>query len=227
VNRFIGSSLVITTIRSYTLKFTVAIAYVTSYTKSSNYFSDHLAVPLELRNSSEVNSHFRILSYLLGTDHAQKTLYCCVPQTTQKTNHVIAILPVYWHGDCCLATSYEYSFYCCVRVLRSTYRAVAWELVYMSQYKMEKKFSLNSYRDFRFLYTTSNIFSNLSESSAFISHLSLHCVEPSGVALFVALSKGIQWQLISFTLGSLSECLLPLSSQLCFPIWRCREGVPT
>jgi hypothetical protein len=60
------------------------------HTPVSNNSSGHTAVPLEIRNSSEVNSHFRILSYPLGTDHAQKTqsLYCCMAQTTQKTCHV-------------------------------------------------------------------------------------------------------------------------------------------
>jgi hypothetical protein len=67
VNRFIGSSLVVTTIISYTLKITVTTAHVTSHTKSSNSSSGHIAVPLEL------NSHSRIFSYPLGTDHAQKT----------------------------------------------------------------------------------------------------------------------------------------------------------
>jgi hypothetical protein len=62
-NRFIGSSLVVTTVSSYTLKITVTTAHVTSHTKSSNSSSGHTAVPLELRNSSEVNSHSRILSY--------------------------------------------------------------------------------------------------------------------------------------------------------------------
>jgi hypothetical protein len=70
VNLFIGSSLVVTTISSYTLKITVTIAHVTSHTKSS---SGHIAVPLELRNSSEVNSHSRILLHPLDTDHAPKT----------------------------------------------------------------------------------------------------------------------------------------------------------
>jgi hypothetical protein len=107
VNRFIGSSLVVTTISSYTLKITVTIAHVTSHTKSSNSSSSHTAVPSELRNSSEVNSHSRILSYPLGTDHAQKTqpLYCCMAQNTQKTSHVITISPVHLFADCCLATS--------------------------------------------------------------------------------------------------------------------------
>jgi hypothetical protein len=82
---------------------------------SSNSSSGHTAVPLELRNSSEVTSHSRILSYSLGTDHAQKIqpLYCRMAQTTLKTSHLIAILPVHWRADCCLATSYEHSSYFC------------------------------------------------------------------------------------------------------------------
>jgi hypothetical protein len=54
---------------------------------TSNSSSGHTAVPLELLDSSEVNSHSRILLYPLGTDHAQKTqsLYSCMAQTTQKT----------------------------------------------------------------------------------------------------------------------------------------------
>jgi hypothetical protein len=116
VNRFIGSSLVVTTISSYTLKITVATAHITPHTKSSNSPTGHTAVTLELRNSSEVNSHSRILSYPLGTDHAQKTqpLCCCMAQTTLKTNHVIAISPVHWRAECCLATSYKHLPYCCV-----------------------------------------------------------------------------------------------------------------
>jgi hypothetical protein len=117
MNRFIGSSLVVTTISSYTRKITVTIAPVTSHTKSSYSYSSsgHTVVPLELRNSSEVNSHFRILPYPLGTDHAQKTqFYCCVEQTTQKTSHVITISPVRWLADCCLAMSYKHSSCCCV-----------------------------------------------------------------------------------------------------------------
>jgi hypothetical protein len=49
LNRFIGSSLAVTTI-SYTIKITVTIAHVTSHTKSSNSSSGHIAVPLQLRN---------------------------------------------------------------------------------------------------------------------------------------------------------------------------------
>jgi hypothetical protein len=84
VNRFIGSSLVVTTISSYTLKITVTVAYVTSHTKSYNSSSGHIAVPLELWKSSEVSSHSRVFPYPLGTDHEQKTqFYCCVAQTTR------------------------------------------------------------------------------------------------------------------------------------------------
>jgi hypothetical protein len=40
--------------------------------------------------------------------------YCCASQTTHKTSHVITISPVHWLADCCLATSYKHSSYCCV-----------------------------------------------------------------------------------------------------------------
>jgi hypothetical protein len=111
----VNSSLVVAIINSYTLKITVTIAPVTSHTKSSNSSSGHTALPLELRNSSPVNSHFRILSYPLGTDHAQKSqFYCCFAQTTQKTSHVMITSPVHWLPDCCLAINYIQSSYCCV-----------------------------------------------------------------------------------------------------------------
>jgi hypothetical protein len=64
------------------------------------------------------DSHSRILSYPLGMDH------------TQKTSYVIAISPVHWRADCCLAMNYKYSSYCCVHI----YRAVAWQCINMSQY---------------------------------------------------------------------------------------------
>jgi hypothetical protein len=56
VKQFIGSSLVVATITYYILKITLTTAHVTSHTKSSDSSSGHTAVPLELRNSSEVNS---------------------------------------------------------------------------------------------------------------------------------------------------------------------------
>jgi hypothetical protein len=115
VNRFIGSSLVVLTVSSYSLKITVTITLVTSNTKSSNSSSGPIAVPLNLRNSSEINSHSRILSYHLGTDHTQKTqFYCGVAQITQKISNVIIISPVHWRTDCCLATWCKYSSYYCV-----------------------------------------------------------------------------------------------------------------
>jgi hypothetical protein len=105
----------INAISSYTLKITLTIAHVTPHTNSSNYSSGNAALPFEPRKSKEVSSHSRILSYLIGMNHAQEThFYCCVAQTTQKTSHVIAISPVHCRADCCLATSYKYSSYCCV-----------------------------------------------------------------------------------------------------------------
>jgi hypothetical protein len=68
VDRFIGPSLVVTTISYYILKIIVSIAHVTSHTKSSNSSSDHTAVPLELRNSSEVNSQVKVSQGHITTD---------------------------------------------------------------------------------------------------------------------------------------------------------------
>jgi hypothetical protein len=113
VNRFIRSSLVVTTISSYTLNITVTIAHAASHTNSS---SGHTALSLELRNSSQVNSHSQILLYPLGTDHAQKIhpLYFCVAQTTQKISHAMTISPFDWRADCCLTTNYNHLSSCCV-----------------------------------------------------------------------------------------------------------------
>jgi hypothetical protein len=85
LNRFIGSSLVVSTINYYILKITVTIAHVTSHAKSSNSSSGHTALPLEPRNSSEVNPHSRILSYPLGTDHAQKNT---APLVLHGSDHI-------------------------------------------------------------------------------------------------------------------------------------------
>jgi hypothetical protein len=90
---------------------------ITSHTNTSNSSSGHNADPLDPRNSSEVNSRSRILSYPLGTDHAQKKqFYFCVAQTTQKTSPVTTISPVHWLTDCGLATSYKHSSYCYVTI---------------------------------------------------------------------------------------------------------------
>jgi hypothetical protein len=137
VSLLIGPSLVVTTLNSYTLKIIIIIAHVTSHTKSSSS-SGHTAVSLEFRSSSEVNSHSRIHSYPLGMNHAQKTqFYCCIEQTAQKASYVIAISPVHWRADHCLATNYKYSPYCCVCVSWVVYRAVAWQCIDMSQYKLQ------------------------------------------------------------------------------------------
>jgi hypothetical protein len=139
VNQFIGSSLVINRISCYTLKITVTIEHIMSCIKSSNSSSGHNAVSLELRNSSEVNSYSHILSYPLGMEHTQKTqFYCCVAQTTQITSHVIAILPVHWCADCCLATSYKHLSYCCVRVSQGVYQAIPWQCVDISHCSLLK-----------------------------------------------------------------------------------------
>jgi hypothetical protein len=51
-----------------------------------------------------------------------------------------AILPVHWHADCCLATSYKHLSYFCVRVSRGVYQAAVWQCVDMSQYQTQITF---------------------------------------------------------------------------------------
>jgi hypothetical protein len=58
------------------------------------------------------------LCYITAARTMQKTqFYCCVTQMTHKTSHVIAVLPVHWHADCYLASSYKHSSYCCVCIM--------------------------------------------------------------------------------------------------------------
>jgi hypothetical protein len=88
MNRFIGSSLVVTTISSYNLKIAVTTAHVTSHTKSSNYSSVHTVFSLEHQNSSQVKSHSRSLSYPLGTDPAENPAFIvetCLPRHCNAT----------------------------------------------------------------------------------------------------------------------------------------------
>jgi hypothetical protein len=63
-----------------------------------------------------LNLASRILSCPLDTGHVRKTQshYGCMAQTTLKISHVIATSPVHWRTDCCLATSYTHSSYCCL-----------------------------------------------------------------------------------------------------------------
>jgi hypothetical protein len=50
----------------------------------------------------------------LETDFITPLFYCYLAPTTLKTSHMVAIPPVHWRADCCLATSYKHSSYCCV-----------------------------------------------------------------------------------------------------------------
>jgi hypothetical protein len=87
VNRFIGSALIVITISSYTLKITVIVAYVTSHTVSYNSSSGHRALPLELRNSSEVNSEGAEQKQKL-TDGNQPALSLLVSGPAWTTGHI-------------------------------------------------------------------------------------------------------------------------------------------
>jgi hypothetical protein len=75
-----------------------------------------------------------LVLYSHDTHNAENTVLFWVAQTTQKTSHVIAISPVYWRADCCLATTYKHSSHCCVRLSRGVYQFVAWQCVDTSQY---------------------------------------------------------------------------------------------
>jgi hypothetical protein len=126
VSRFIESSLVVTIISSYTLKITVNIAHVTSHITPSNTSPGHTAVPLELRNSSEVNSRSRILSYPIARTMRRKH----IPSLLHVADHiensnVITNSPV---NSRLLLPSYE--LYTLFQLLRDfkrkdVYRAVA------------------------------------------------------------------------------------------------------
>jgi hypothetical protein len=80
VNRFIGSSLVVTTISSYTLKITVVISHVTSHTKSSNSSSGHTAV------LSEVNSKVKVT---LRLTVGQSVSLCFEPHLGLMTRYLL------------------------------------------------------------------------------------------------------------------------------------------
>jgi hypothetical protein len=76
-----------------------------------------------------------LVLYSRGTDNAEnRVLLLRSADHTENTSNVIAITQVHWSADCCLATSYKHSPYCCVRVTRAAYWAVAWQCVDISQY---------------------------------------------------------------------------------------------
>jgi hypothetical protein len=71
----------------------------------------------------------RVFVILAPHGQHRKQSYCCLAQTTQRTSHVIAISPVHWLPDCCLATGYKHSSRCCVPVSWIVYQAVARQCV--------------------------------------------------------------------------------------------------
>jgi hypothetical protein len=48
----------------------------------------------------------------------------CLAPTTLKTSHVLAISPVHWHSDCCLATTYKHLSCCCVTLSKKVFIAL-------------------------------------------------------------------------------------------------------
>jgi hypothetical protein len=128
LNRFIGFSLVVTTISSCTLEITVTIAHVTSHNKSSNSSSGHTAVPLELQNPSHFPFPYSFISFW-HRPRTENTVLLLRSADHTEASHMITVSPVHWRADCCLATNCKHSSYCCVWVSRGVYRAVAWQCV--------------------------------------------------------------------------------------------------
>jgi hypothetical protein len=139
VNRFIESSLVITTISSYTLKITVTIANVTSHTKSSNSSSGHTAVPLDLQNSIPIPVFSHIISAWTTT---QKT----APLLLHGTGHIenkscdSYLASPFRCVDCCLAMSYKHSSYCWWPQVRRLFiapfpRYTCYNVLHLSQFQ--------------------------------------------------------------------------------------------
>jgi hypothetical protein len=101
-----------------------------------SHFTGRLLIPLLRRTHNSELCHslpwlfLGISLYGRGMDHTENSLSVvevCLPsrciatvaaRAPWKTSHVIAILPVHWRADCCLATSCKHSSYCCVRVSR-------------------------------------------------------------------------------------------------------------
>jgi hypothetical protein len=115
---------IFTIISSYTLKITETIAHVTSHTNSSNSSAGNTAVPLEIWNSSEYIFHSRVLSYPLGTDNAQKTVLLLRradlhTENKSRDNCFASLLA----RQCCLATRYKHSPYCCVTLSEKVFIA--------------------------------------------------------------------------------------------------------
>jgi hypothetical protein len=117
------------------------------HTTSWNSSSGHTAVPLELRNSSEVH----LLLTPPASDCPQMTF--AVPhifsaQTYRK--HVTwSLSTVVWYH--CLRRSvfteplprnglHTMLFYCCMHVMQDVYRAVAWQCIHMSQYTFHGRY---------------------------------------------------------------------------------------
>jgi hypothetical protein len=111
-----------------------------SHTKSSNSYFGHTAVPLELRNSSEV----RLLITPPAYDSPQTTFVVPYKHSARihKKRHVVSVLlcDVTAYAEVCLPSRCLETgcitplFYCCVGVMQGAYRAVAWQCVDMSQY---------------------------------------------------------------------------------------------
>jgi hypothetical protein len=76
-----------------------------------------------------------LVLYSHGMDNSGNTvLLLRSADHTESRSHTLAISPVHWRVDCCLATNYKHSSCCCMRLSRCVYRTVAWQCVDMTHY---------------------------------------------------------------------------------------------
>jgi hypothetical protein len=104
-------------------------------TSTSNHYEVFLPflvqLPWNFGNSSKNSVYYSLLQLSACSSKLRLPAndLCCPLQTLradlQKTYHVIPTQRVHWRADCCLATSYKYFCYGCVRASRGVYRAVA------------------------------------------------------------------------------------------------------
>jgi hypothetical protein len=139
VNRFIGSSLVVTTISSYTHKITVTIAHhqPTSNSSTTNFLwlspteNFSARTPRKIPSTIVEDAYLHLL--LLSTGHVADHI-----ENESRDSYLASPL-----AGCCLATSYKHSSYCCFRLsevfiapLPSYTRYIIYVRVYMHSSRM-------------------------------------------------------------------------------------------
>jgi hypothetical protein len=134
ITRFIGSSQVVTTNNCNTFKIAVIIThkvFISHVNSSSNTNfpwlspTENCPVALMVFNITPLHgSHGKHRLLLL---RMRVYSFCCLAlgmaRTTLKTSHVIAISPVDWRADCCLAMSCKHSYFYCASLSKKVFIA--------------------------------------------------------------------------------------------------------